>query len=583
MTLTTEKGFVGLDERAKLSHSLGSSRYMTNFRVTPDGSLIKRKGTKFICGFGKLINGAEHFTNVDGFWVGLLNGKETAVISADGRLARVYTKEAPEAEDSFKTVASIEMGKCLMFEFGGFLYIKTESFYGRFDGETLTEVEGYIPCIATGCAPSGGGTLFEQLNLITDKRRQQFSADGVSLEYILAEGGITEVNSVTIDGGETDISYTLVDEMKVVFTTPPPEGINNVEITYTKPFAESDRMRIFGCGRAMLFGGNSDGRIFLWGNPEYPNYRFHSEMANGVPSVEYFPVNAFTVIGSTAITCIVQQYDRQLIFTKNEAFYSKCELKEDSLGNVYSSFPVFSLNGKKGCLFETDGCVINNKPVTLCDDGLNLWESTSVENEKNAVCFSDSISDSMASVLSHDASSLYFVNYASKQEFYFITGHMAYIYNYGIGRWYMFDGFHGNCYQAYGEALYFCNEGNLYAFSDSDGDGDENVIAEWDSSIFTNGKTYGQCDLVRFDSDIYVKGPISLRLVFENGRREKQERRFEFDEGIDRYLRISTRPSLRRAMPFGIKIRAEGDGEIAIHGITAKTREKERSMRHGIY
>ena len=68
-------------------------------------------------------------------------------------------------------------------------------------------------------------------------------------------------------------------------------------------------------------------------------------------------------------------------------------MRTDSAGKVYSSFPVFSLNSSKGNLVTASGCAVNGKPVTMCRDGINIWESTAIENEKNSVCFSAPIAD----------------------------------------------------------------------------------------------------------------------------------------------------------------------------------------------
>jgi hypothetical protein len=40
---------------------------------------------------------------------------------------------------------------------------------------------------------------------------------------------------------------------------------------------------------------------------------------------------------------------------------------------------------------------------------------------------------------------------------------------------------------------------------------------------------------------------------------------------------------MKRVMPFCIDIECDGKGDFAIHGITVKTREKERSKRIGIH
>lgn len=566
--ITTINGFLGLDRRKKLSDGIQSATKMINFRVLDSGSIEKRP---------PIIDKFRFVSDIDGIWSGTLNGKETVAVVAAGKL---YSIDPTSEIGDIHLVGNACYGKCRIFEFNGSLYIKSENYYGKYDGSTVAPVEGYIPCVAISCAPSGEGEPFEQLNLLSDKRRQLFSGDGQSLIYTLAEEDIDSIVSVSVNGKAYGKEYTLTNGREVSFVSPPEAGLNNVEITYKKAMKASDRNRIMKCTDVMLFGGNSDGRVFLWGNPDLPNHRFHSDLANGIPSVEYFPVNAFTVIGNSKINCIVQQYDRQLIFTKNEAYYSYSELRDDGLGNVVASFPVFSLNGSKGCLLQTEGCIIDNCPVTLCDDGLNTWESTSVVNERNAVCFSSPINEMINSLSPDEKENIKVFDFQAKRELYCVIGDNAYIYNYGNGKWYCFNGFEGDLYSVCGSKLYFSKGSHLNVFGDGTSSYDSTCIYE--SPFVTNGHASGSLDVDLMTADIYVKGRTDLTVELEKSGGETRTCRFEYPESTDRFFRISFRPSLKRAMPFRVRIKAVGNGKFAIHGITVKTRQKERSKKHGI-
>ena len=578
MILGSGKGFAGIDERIELQNGVNIAKYMRNFRVTDSGSIVKRNAVKEIIGFGAVGPEWSRELPIYGLWTGYLGNREYVVISIDGMLCS-FDVSLPNPTPS--SIGTIPAEECIMFEFNGFLYIKAGEYYGKFDGTNLYTVEGYIPCVAIGCAPSGGGEILEQINLICDKRRVLFSPDGKATVFNLPESGIDSIVSVKLDGVEYEKEYSLSEGSSVQFNEIIPEGINSLEIIYSKRNSDSDRKRIFGCTKVMLFGGNSDGRAFLWGNPDFPNYRFHSDLADGIPSVEYFPVNAFTVIGNSKINCIVQQYDRQLIFTKNEAYYSYSELQKDALGNIYSSFPVFSLNGSKGCLFETDGCIINNRPVTLCDDGLNMWESTSVQNEKNAICFSSPIGKSISRLLDQNVEDFKMFDFQANRELYFIHDGTAYIYNYGNGNFYIYDGFEGSKYSVFGSKLYIVKGNTLYVFG-NDIENDKEVDAVWESAQIAAKKT-GRCDVIGLDTDIHVRGPVNLKFGFKKGLSENMtERDFVFTDSDDGFMRISFRPTIKRAMPFSLKVTASGKGKFIAHGFAIKTREKERSFRIGL-
>lgn len=566
--ITTQKGFSGIDKRKRLSDGIGTLTELTNFKVTDSGSLQKR---------ASVIERFRFADDVKGLWCGMLGGKEIVAVVAAGKL---YQVDASVDNATIHLVGNACTDECVIFEFNGSLYIKSKTYYGKYNGKTLTEVEGYIPCIALSCAPSGEGTPFEQLNLLTDKRRQLFSSDGESTLYNLAETDVDSIERILVNGVPYTRQYTLENYKSVKFQAPPEAGLNNVEITYRKAMHPSDRERIMGCTKVMLFGGNSDGRAFLWGNGELPNYRFHSDLANGVPSVEYFPVNAFTVIGNSKINCIVQQYDRQLIFTKNEAYYSYSEIYDDGLGNAITSFPVFSLNGSKGCIIETAGCVIDNRPVTLCDDGFNMWESTSVENERNAICFSSQINEILSSLTRQQKESVKMLDFQSEREFYCIIGDKAYVYNYGNGAWYCHDGLNGSLFSPCGNKLYFAEGNSIYNLGNSVRESD--ISCTLVTPFITNSQNAFECDVTLLEADVFIDGEAGLTFELEKSNGETKTRRFYYPNGTNRFFRISMRPSLKRAMPFRIKIKSEGVGRVAIHGITVKTRKKERSKKYGI-
>ena len=564
MILSTAKGFVGIDERKRLSEGFTHATSMLNLRVTDSGSLEKR---------GNIESFAVFDSDIDGIWHGEIAKQEFIAIAEGNRLWRVDVSDGKRA-----LIGEIGTGVCLMFKFNGLLYIKTDTTYQKYDGLNLQTVSGYVPTVAISCSADGSGEIFEQINLISDKRRQLFSGDGVSTKYSLAEKAISGISYVLLDGILYAGRYTVENENgAVVFESPIPKGLNNLEIVYRKDISESDRARIMGCRRAMLFGGNSDGRVFLYGNDDYPNYRFHSELASGIPSAEYFPINAFTVIGNSRINCIVQQYDRQLIFTRDTAYYSYCELKSDSLGNTVSSFPVFSLNSEKGCLIETDGCVINNTPVTLCIDGLNVWESTSVVNEKNARCISMPICDTVAILTPAETENAYLVDNQKTNELYFIVNGINHIYNYGNGSFYRFDGFGGSRYTVGNGILYFANGCELYRFGQSD---NKSCDCFWQSP-FINRASVGRSDCVMLSADIYVGGVSKLSISLQKDGGDEIIREFVFGANDIGYKRINFRPSLKRAMPYRITVRMTG-GEIALHGLSIKTKDRKRSERNGI-
>ena len=158
-----------------------------------------------------------------------------------------------------------------LFTFQDKLYIQDGNEYYSWDGTTFATVAGYIPTIAISTPPAGGGTPYEQINLLTGKKKQLFSGDNSATEYQLAETNIDSVNKVYVNGAlkveVTDYSVVLATG-KVTFTTAPSDAApDNVEIEWTKVTA-GNRSQVTACRAAMTFGGANDTRIHMWGNPQ---------------------------------------------------------------------------------------------------------------------------------------------------------------------------------------------------------------------------------------------------------------------------------------------------------------------------
>lgn len=174
--------------------------------------------------------------------------------------------------------------KSNFFIYSQILYVLDGIHYLEYDGETCQEVVGYIPTTSISRRPEGGGTMYEDVNLLTGIRKNSFSADGKSTEYTLDSQNIdADFNLVVLVGNEVktlNTDYT-VDKTRgvVTFTTAPEkpltDGADNVTITFRKTI-EGYRDRIEKCTLVTVF----DNRVFYSGNKDYPNALFHCSLNN---------------------------------------------------------------------------------------------------------------------------------------------------------------------------------------------------------------------------------------------------------------------------------------------------------------
>lgn len=167
--------------------------------------------------------------------------------------------------------------KSNMFVYNNMLYIMDSNKYLRYDGTEIKEVDGYIPTTTIGRSPMGGGTLYEDVNLLQPLRKNGFSADGTSVEYVLdTEGDITDIKVWVNGEEETNFTY---EGNKIVFNTPPtaPEttGQDNVIIQFKKE-VKGYRERITNCTLVETF----DNRVFFSGNSNYKNMLWHCSLDN---------------------------------------------------------------------------------------------------------------------------------------------------------------------------------------------------------------------------------------------------------------------------------------------------------------
>lgn len=165
------------------------------------------------------------------------------------------------------------------FIYNNIWYFKDGINYLEYNGETIGEVVGYIPTTSIGRSPNGGGTIYEDVNMLTGIRKNGFSADGESTEYYLDAQNIdTDFMPIVIVNDEEVTDFT-VDTTKgmITFATAPSKpltvGQDNVTITYRRT-VQGYRERINKCTLLQVF----DNRVFFSGNQDYPNTVWHCSL-----------------------------------------------------------------------------------------------------------------------------------------------------------------------------------------------------------------------------------------------------------------------------------------------------------------
>lgn len=180
----------------------------------------------------------------------------------------------------------------------------------------------YVPTILIARAPTGGGTPYEPINMLTPRREEHFLGVASKTVYklsatnldtadtvtdtglvIIAKGNV-KVKKMKNDTGEMaelteGTDYTVdYEKGKVTFKTAPGAspvlGKDNIYITYSKTVI-GHYDRIAQCRFCTLYGVNgARDRLFVSGSPEYPYRDYYSQFNN--PS--YFGDTWYSEIGS---------------------------------------------------------------------------------------------------------------------------------------------------------------------------------------------------------------------------------------------------------------------------------------------
>lgn len=244
-------------------------------------------------------------------------------------------------KDGVVFYTSMAEQKSCFFVYGKKLYIKDGVKYLVYDGTTIGEVEGYIPTTSIGRIPSGGGTIFEDVNLLSAYRKNSFCADGASKEYVLDVESYDSdyMVRVWINGEEKLGGFTTNPEAgKVTFTTAPSEpattGQDNVIIQF-KRTVKGYRERIEKCTLIEKF----DNRVFFSGNKDYPNVLWHSSLDDPTycSDLDYYEEGAddsavkAIVAGNNAIWALKEPSQ-----SNTTIFYHNPTIDSDS-GKIYPS------------------------------------------------------------------------------------------------------------------------------------------------------------------------------------------------------------------------------------------------------
>lgn len=234
-----------------------------------------------------------------------------------------YVEGVLTAEDAL--FSDMNTRKSASFIFNNKLYIIDGKNYLVYDGDSIKNVldNSYVPTTYINIVPSGEnadiGTEYEQRNILSPNFKSTFIADGTATDFYLNENMLDEIVEVKVYGEvkQESVDYTVDLANGIIkFTEAPkkpqeviqfigeerdqdvfyPELYAGIEVTAKKVFTSvsgvteesSDISKLItNCTIVAIY----DNRVFLSGNPDYPNHVFYCSInTTGYVDPTYFGV-----------------------------------------------------------------------------------------------------------------------------------------------------------------------------------------------------------------------------------------------------------------------------------------------------
>lgn len=256
-------GFRGVDfrgEEINLARSPDSLNVWRDYKETE--SIRTRPGMKLIESFDETVYGIYFY---DGAMLVHSGTNIYKIKNGEKKLLAIGLNAAPSNAFIYENLWYFKDGK---------KYIQhNEGGYGD------VHLFSYVPTTSIGRKPGGGGTIYEDVNMLSAYRRNTFLGDGNSKEYFLDAKNIDADYRpiVSVNGASADSFEVDYDAGKITFSTAPSapltDGQDNVSIQFKKT-VPGNVDKILGCTLLQVF----DNRVFVSGNPNYPNTVWHCSL-----------------------------------------------------------------------------------------------------------------------------------------------------------------------------------------------------------------------------------------------------------------------------------------------------------------
>lgn len=382
-------GFLGVDFSSSIT-DIDSRRSPNGYNfINNNGTIEKRNGYKVLAYLGQKanINGIWNVDTIDGEYFIVHCGNKLFEMQTD---FSSYTELISGLNDNISKGVVINSKLLILDGKRAIVYDLLETT----DKVKYLDEIGYIPTTQIARSPDGlASQSYESVNLLQDSRINLFTSNETDTTYQLDETNIDAVELVEVlnengqwitkaknDDYNVDLAKGQV-KFLVTVGNPPVDGRDNVRIKFKKVNSDN-KSQVNKCNIVSVYGyAGANNRIFIAGNPDYPNILMYSYLEN----ITYIPVENVIKIGLevVSITGMTKLNNGKLAVLKN---VSDTDSTIFYIGyGTFNNNEAFPLEGSikgEGNISKYASDILLNEPLILSRNGVFALNSATITDER---------------------------------------------------------------------------------------------------------------------------------------------------------------------------------------------------------
>ena len=382
---TVVSRFGGADFRTHPTKvSLSRSPDLQNLICDQNDFLVKRTGWKTQQNYNAPLFGL--FPLPDGSGLAVHAGTKLYARPATGTQAELCTDMNEAFSQSF-----VMNGVLYLLDGQTYRAVRKNSAGTAWEAVKVQDV-AYVPTTTISAQPTGGGTSYEAVNLLTPKRINTFIGNGSATQFQVDAKNLddTEVTAA-VNGASVTVSSVNRTTGLITLASAPANanGLANVSITFSKTVTGSAD-KINQCRFAGLYGGKNDTRAFVAGNPDEPDCDWQS----GLYDPTYFPDTGYTRMGTdaSAIVGYLKQYESQLVIKSGGAQEATSYLRSYLMADDGTAlYPLKQGAQGAGATAPRSFATLGDLPLFLSARGVQGAFGTAVAEQRTIRSVSDAI------------------------------------------------------------------------------------------------------------------------------------------------------------------------------------------------